>query len=152
MATFSSITRQHILRAIAECDERGAENFLSVYGLTAFPRETFTYEGTTYDSRAIIGVAHRFATGHIATAEEFKDTSTAAHFLKKAGFAPTAPGGRIAAPRHSNDSRPAKPARSLGSGERTRTVRARGATERPAAVCPSCFTQLPATGACDDCD
>ncbi|WP_454043869.1 hypothetical protein [Cellulosimicrobium sp. Marseille-Q8652] len=87
MATFSAVTRQHILSAIAECDDRGTENFLGVYGFTPSVRETLDHEGRTYDSKAILGVAHKHATGRTATAEELDGSRIdATTILRKHGF------------------------------------------------------------------
>ena len=45
MATFSAVTGQHILAAIAECDERGSENFLGVYGFEPSAGRWLAHEG-----------------------------------------------------------------------------------------------------------
>ena len=37
MATFSSVSRQNVLQAIAEYDSRGDTGFLDVYGFEPFP-------------------------------------------------------------------------------------------------------------------
>ena len=61
MATFSAVNRQHILQAIAEYDERGGENFLGVYGFGPSLEYWLVHEGRQYDSKAILGVAHKYA-------------------------------------------------------------------------------------------
>lgn len=145
MATFSSVTRQHILQAIAEYDDRGAENFLGVYGFGPSRDYTLLHDGRTYDSKAILGVAHRYATGRAATSDEFHGgASGAAAILRKRGFDVTEPegtprAGRAAAPRKAAAPRaaaaPRKPA----------------VPESEAPICPTCFMTLPATGVCDSC-
>lgn len=133
VATFSAVTRQHILTAIAEYDDRGAANFLGVYGFVSTARERLVYEGRDYDARAILGVAHKHATGRVAMAEELAaGRMNAATILRKRGFEVAgAPPGSVPLPR--------KPVRSMGPAE------------TPPAVCPTCFMVLPATGVCDSC-
>ena len=81
MATFSGVTRQHILQAIAECDTRGRDDFLGVYGFTANGDYTIVHNGTSYDLPAILGVAHRYATGRLAPAHEISASLNAATTL-----------------------------------------------------------------------
>lgn len=154
MATFSSVTRQHVLQAIQEYDDRGQEAFLGVYGFTPARELPLVHEERLYDSRAILGVAHRYATGRVATAEEFRDgMDAAADLLRRRGFEVVGP-----AP----DPAPERPARRAASTARApRTTAPRTAApkaprrpvveERPAPVCPTCFMTLPATGICDSC-
>lgn len=149
MATFSAVTRQHVLQAIAEYDDRGAEAFLGVYGYERTPLDSFEHEGRSYDSRAVLGVAHRYATGRIASPAETQGARLdPALILRKHGFevagspAPVArrtPAARAAAPRKA-----AAPARTPATRRATED-------ERPAPVCPTCFMTLPATGLCDTC-
>lgn len=142
MATFSSVTRQHILQAIAEHDDRGAENFLGVYGFVPSGEGPLVHEGRSYDATAILGVAHRYATGRAATAEEFGGGRLgAADILRKRGFDVAGPGGATkgAAPRRAAAPRKAAAPR--------RPV----VPEREVALCPTCFMTLPATGVCDSC-
>ena len=49
MATFSSVSRQNVLQAIAEYDSRGDTGFLDVYGFEPFPatRSSTTAAPTT---------------------------------------------------------------------------------------------------------
>ena len=71
MATFTSVTRQNILQAIAEYDSRGADDFLGVYGYVASVGYELVHEGRSYDPKAILGVAHRYATGFLVPSHEF---------------------------------------------------------------------------------
>ncbi|WP_188037743.1 hypothetical protein, partial [Actinotalea sp. JY-7885] len=97
MATFSSVTRQHVLQALAEHDSRGADEFLATYGFTPDPVHRLTHEGSTYDAPAVLGVAHRYATGRLATPDDFRSgMDTALAILRRRGFevsgpAPVAP-------------------------------------------------------------
>ncbi len=142
MATFSSPTEQHLLDTLAEHDELGAEEFLAAHGFTPSPDAQITHEGRRYDARAILAVAHRHATGRLATPEEFRSSlDQALAILRRRGFDVTGP---------TTATRRAPAARA------TRTPSAPAARkpaveERPAAVCPTCFMVLPATGVCDDC-
>jgi len=147
VATFSSVTRAHLLQAIEEWDDRGRDAFLGVYGFAATPGETLTHEGRTYDSKAILGVAHRYAAGRVATMEEFKDPAVTAGLLRKRGFEVTAPGGATATRPKATTTR-APRARAAATARPARRV---AEEERPAVICPTCFTQLPATGICDTC-
>ena len=92
MATFSSVSRQNVLQAIAEYDSRGDTGFLDVYGFEPFPGYALVHDGRSYDLRAVVGVAHRFATGRLATAEEFGSSRDGAiAILRKRGFDVTEP-------------------------------------------------------------
>lgn len=148
MATFSAVTRQHILSAIAECDDRGTENFLGVYGFTPSVRETLDHEGRTYDSKAILGVAHKHATGRTATAEELDGSRIdATTILRKHGFEAYGPVAPTPPPVQR-----ARRATSAAPRARTTSAPRRAAEpERPAPICPTCFMTLPATGVCDSC-
>jgi len=145
VATFSSVTRQHLLQAIEEYDDRGADAFVGVYGFTRTPGHTFVHEDRAYDSKAVLGVAHKFATGSPARAEDLVDAKCDdGAILRKHGFdviapavaATPAPAARKAAPRRKAASAP---------------VRKPAAPEPVVAICPTCYTVLPATGICDEC-
>ncbi|NNH05703.1 hypothetical protein [Cellulomonas fimi] len=151
MATFSAVTRQHVLQAIAEHDSRGPDDFLGVYGFTP-STSTFEHEGRTYDAPAVVGVAHRYATGRLATADEVTTgTDAILALLVRRGFdvpqlaaAPAAaPAARTRAPRA------AKPATARPAA--ARRTPAPAVPERVAPVCPTCSMTLPATGVCDYC-
>lgn len=158
MATFSAVTRQHILQAIAEYDERGGDGFLGVYGFDATPDLQLVHEGRSYHSTAILGVAHRFATGRVATSDEFHgDMAAAAAMLQRRGFevAGTAVAVAAATPapaRRAAAGRTTSPRTSTPRTTAPRTPSTRRSTEeRPPVICPTCFTVLPATGICDTC-
>ncbi len=138
MATFSAVTRQHILQAIEEYDARGGEAFLGVYGFDPSRGYALVHDGRDYDSKAIVGVAHRYATGRVATSEEFHGGAHgAADVLRKRGFVVTEPQGPRRDDRTTTARRPAP--------------RRNAVPERPEPVCPSCFMTLPGTGVCDSC-
>ena len=153
MATFSSVTGQHVLQAIEEYDSRGADDFLAVYGFTPQPMWTIRHDGRTYDLAAIVGVAHRYATGRMATSDDLDGSlPSAAAILRKRGFDVTDPSGvtssapapavrAAAAPRARRTSTSAAPAKPRRASE----------PERVAPVCPTCSMTLPGTGQCDYC-
>ncbi|WP_136517928.1 hypothetical protein [Cellulomonas telluris] len=148
MATFSSVTRQHILQAMVEHDARGGDAFLALYNFEPLPAYVLVHEGRTYDARAVLGVAHRVATGRMATADDFHGMDGAVSLLRRRGFEVSAPTAAVPSPaRAVRASTPRAP--------RTTTPRASTRTptreERPLAICPTCFQALPATGVCDNC-
>ena len=146
VATFSSVTRQHVLQAIGEYDARGGEEFLDVYGFTPTHGHTLVHEGRTYDSKAVLGVAHRFATGRLATSEDFHGgMAGAVAILRKRGFEVSEP---VTAQRPAVVRTPRTPR----AQRATRSPALRTAPrEESARICPTCSMVLPATGVCDTC-
>ena len=141
VATFSSVSRQHVLQAIAEYDERGGSEFLDLYGFTPAAGYPLVHEGRSYDSRAVLGVAHRYATGRLATTEEFHGgMQSAVAILRKRGFEVTEPASAVRAV-------PVRAPRAT----RTPVVRAAPTREAAPVICPTCLMTLPATGICDEC-
>ncbi|MCL3859647.1 hypothetical protein [Actinotalea sp. K2] len=142
------MTRQHVLQAIAEHDTRGGEQFMEVYGFEPSPAWTLLHEGREYDARAVLGVAHRFATGRLATPDEFSgDMPGAVAILRKRGFEVTEP----ASPVRATPPRAPRSPRTTAVRTRTPAARAVAARDNPPAICPTCSMTLPATGVCDDC-
>ncbi len=157
MATLSSVKSQHVVQALAEYDERGDEQFLELYGFEPAPAFAILHEGRRYDAQAVLGVAHRFATGRLATPDEVANEMPGAlGILRRRGFEVTEPtsgpvvqkAARAAraprAPRASRSTAPRTPARSD-------SARAELAREERMTICPTCFTALPGTGVCDTC-
>ncbi|MGX9117879.1 HNH endonuclease [Mesorhizobium sp. BHbsci] len=58
---FEDIDRNAVLRAIEEYDQLGRPNFLKHYGFGKARSYVLEHEGKPYDSKAIVGVAHRYA-------------------------------------------------------------------------------------------
>lgn len=52
---------QFVLSAIEECDRVGREAFLAKYGFGAARAYWLVHNGESYDSKAILGVAHKYA-------------------------------------------------------------------------------------------
>ena len=152
MATFSAVTRQHILQAIAEYDSRGRDDFLGVYGYDPSVGYTLTFDGREYDPAAVLGVAHRYATGRLAPAHEFSDGLIGATaILRKRGFDVTEPPSAVRpAPAAPTRRAPARRT-AAAAGTSTRTTTRATAPERAVAMCPTCSMALPATGVCDYC-
>ncbi|ANS29386.1 hypothetical protein R1CP_23590 [Rhodococcus opacus] len=72
---------------MAEYDEIGAEAFLDRYGFAPSRLYRVTHEGREYDSKAIAGVAHGYATGQNLTASEFSGgQQTVVPTLEALGF------------------------------------------------------------------
>ena len=87
MATFSSVSRHHVIQAIEEYDQRGGEAFCAVYGFTPQPQWLLHHDGRSYDLPAVVGVAHRFATGRLATSDDIAGSlPLAAGIMRKRGF------------------------------------------------------------------
>ncbi|MBE1457655.1 5-methylcytosine-specific restriction protein A [Nocardiopsis terrae] len=67
----SDITRTAVLQAIQECDTLGRTDFLQRYGFKEARSYLLEYEGRTYDSKAVVGVAHKFVSGRALESSEF---------------------------------------------------------------------------------
>jgi hypothetical protein len=59
----SDIRESNVLQAIAEFDRVGQAEFLRKYDFGESSEYRLVYKGRFYDSKAIAGVAHGFATG-----------------------------------------------------------------------------------------
>ena len=59
--SLKNLTRQSVLKAIREFDRIGRENFLSIYGFGSAKEYWLIHDGRKYDSKAIMGVAHKYA-------------------------------------------------------------------------------------------
>lgn len=157
MATFSSVTRQHILQAIEEYDTRGADQFLEVYGFTHTAGYAIVHETRDYDVKAVLGVAHRVATGRLATPDDFHGIEDAIALLRRRGFDVTEPTRTVLDPvsTRRTSTRTATPKTSTPRAPKaataTRSTRRVAESDRPVKVCPTCQTALPATGVCDFC-
>jgi hypothetical protein len=83
------IQRSAILSAIAEFDVLGREEFLKRYGFGKARNYFLVHDGKYYDSKAIVGVAHRyqFPQAGILTSDDFSggDATVKTH-LEKLGF------------------------------------------------------------------
>jgi hypothetical protein len=141
---FNLVTRIHVLSAIREYDQLGADEFLSKYEFVPARDYVLRERGKTYDSKAILGVAHRYATGTPARSEEFSGgLDGAVKWLTDLEFTVVSldPEGKPTARKKASTPRATKP-----------KPPARPTKPEPViALCPTCYTQLPATGICDYC-
>lgn len=81
------ITRESVLKAVAEHDELGRETFLETYRFGKAHAYVLVYEGREYDSKAIAGVAHKWTQGRALTADEFSGgKAQAVSWLEHLGF------------------------------------------------------------------
>lgn len=102
MATLDAIRREHVVKAIEEYDHLGSEEFLSRYGFRTARDYVLTYDGRTYDSKAIVGVAHGYATGQSLAYDELRGGKDgAAKVLWDLGFEVTE-STRPVRPRYTN--------------------------------------------------
>ena len=86
--TLADVTRDSVLKAIGECDELGQEQFLAKHGFAPARLYKIQYEEREYDSKAIVGVAHGYATGKILGAAHFSGgQATVVRTLEALGFA-----------------------------------------------------------------
>ncbi len=87
MPSWNAVHSEHVLSAMGECDELGDDEFLSRHGFTRAKSYVLWHKGRAYDSKAILGVAHGYATGTVAAADEFTgDNDEAAKKLTHLGF------------------------------------------------------------------
>jgi hypothetical protein len=92
VGTFDAVTREHVLLALNEYDETGAEEFLRRYGFKRSRGYVLVHRGRDYDSKAVLGAACRFATGAAAHWSDFSGGKDgAAKVLLSLGFEVTSP-------------------------------------------------------------
>lgn len=84
---FRDVTASDVLATLAEFDLLGRQEFLSRYGYGQASRYFVVREGCRYDSKAVVGVAHRVSNGRVLAAEEFSGGEhTAVRHLRWLGF------------------------------------------------------------------
>lgn len=87
MPELRKITATHVEQALAEHDRVGREAFLEQYGFRPSRTYVLRHAGREYDSKAVVGVAHRYATGRAARSAEFNGGLTGAvRVLTELGF------------------------------------------------------------------
>jgi len=87
MPPFQAVRPEHVLLALEEYDRIGADEFLDRYGFDADGANELVHSSSTYDSMAVLGVAHLRATGELAPREDFAGGSaSAAQVLRTLGF------------------------------------------------------------------
>jgi 5-methylcytosine-specific restriction protein A len=88
LVTLASITRDSVLAAMAEYDELGQEAFLDKYGFHPARSYLLVHDDRSYDSKAIVGVAHGHLPGRQPlTPGEFSGReATVGRLLRRFGF------------------------------------------------------------------
>jgi hypothetical protein len=92
MPDFELIRREHVLKAISEHDELGADAFLDTYGVPATQEYAFLHDGRRLDARAMIAVAHYYAAGRVLDSDSMADAKEGARVLQVLGFDVEGPG------------------------------------------------------------
>lgn len=86
-ASWTRVTRADVIRAITEYDRLGQDQFLAEHGFGRATAYLLIHDGRSYDSKAIAGVAYKFATGLPLGAHEFSGgIYGAARVLRRLGF------------------------------------------------------------------
>ena len=84
--TLKDLTRRAVLDAIAEYDRVGREQFLAERGFGQ-GEYLLTHDGRRYDSKAVAGVAHQYATGTPLRAQDFSGGAASVKpALERLGF------------------------------------------------------------------
>jgi hypothetical protein len=87
VAFWDVVKGEHVLRAIAEYDRLGQDAFLDQNGFGRARKYALWHNGRPYDSKAILGVAYRYATGVPLGAHDFNGGMYgAAAVLRSIGF------------------------------------------------------------------
>lgn len=87
--SLSEITREAVLQALQECDSLGRDRFLEHYGFRRAKSYYLSFEGRLYDSKAIIGVAHKYQfplQGALRPSQFTGGRHTAKAILERLGF------------------------------------------------------------------
>jgi predicted restriction endonuclease len=69
--SLTDVDREAVLAAMAEYDKLGRDRFLEIYGFGRARRYVVLHDGREYESKALMGAAHRHATGQALRASEF---------------------------------------------------------------------------------
>jgi 5-methylcytosine-specific restriction enzyme A len=84
---YTDVTADDVRTTLKEFDALGGTAFLKKYGYGSATRYYLLHEGRRYDSKAILGVAHRVSNGRALTYDEFSGgEKTAVAHLRKLGF------------------------------------------------------------------
>lgn len=102
--SLQNLSHESVLQAIAEFDTIGREAFLTKYGFSRARGYFLIHEGRRYDSKAIAGAAHAYATGRLLTRNEFSGgEATVRKAMERLGFQVEAPGTRLGVPLFRDD-------------------------------------------------
>jgi hypothetical protein len=87
MAFWDVVAEHHVRQAVAEYDRLGQDEFLAHYGFGRATAYLLIVDGKAYDSKAILGVAYRLATGKPMGPHDFSGgVQGAAGVLRRLGF------------------------------------------------------------------
>lgn len=87
MAFWDAVDQYHVRQAVAEYDRLGQDEFLAHYGFGRARAYLLIVDGKGYDSKAILGVAFRLATGRPLGPADFSGGAQgAAAVLRSLGF------------------------------------------------------------------
>jgi predicted HAD superfamily Cof-like phosphohydrolase len=87
MAFWDVVAEHHVRQAVAEYDRLGQDEFLAHYGFGRATAYLLIVDGKAYDSKAILGVAYRLATGKPMGPHDFSGgVHGAAGVLRRLGF------------------------------------------------------------------
>jgi hypothetical protein len=87
VVAWDPVTRDNVLRAIQEYDRTGPDQFFAQHGFGPAQRYLLVYNDRRYPSKAVLGVAYEFATGHRLGSDDFEGgKSGAAAVLRRLGF------------------------------------------------------------------
>jgi hypothetical protein len=87
MSYWDAVQPRHVRQAAAEYDELGQDEFLARNGFGRARAYLLIIDGKAYDSKAILGVAYRHATGQPLGPEDFSGGAAgAARILRTLGF------------------------------------------------------------------
>ena len=88
LMSLTDIRREHVLQAIEKCNEYGRDEFLKKYGFQKSISTWLIHNGRSYDSKAIIGVAHGYARPDLGplTPSDFSGGEPVKTMLEKLGF------------------------------------------------------------------
>lgn len=93
----NEISEDDVRRAAALHDELGREDFLRRYGFGSARNYELVIDGRTYPSKAIVGVAHEYATGVALSKDEFSGgRQQTVPTLERLGFEVVASRGALA--------------------------------------------------------
>ncbi|MFD5031422.1 hypothetical protein ACFWM0_13550 [Streptomyces sp. NPDC058405] len=83
----ADVTRDDVLRTLAEYDDLGGEAFLAKYRFKPARSYVLLHDGRRYDSKAIVGVAHRHVNGQALGSGDFSGgAATVVPVLTRLGF------------------------------------------------------------------
>ncbi len=87
MTSWTRVARADVIRAIEEYDRLGQDRFLAEHGFGRATAYLLIYSGRSYDSKAILGVAYKLATGVRLSSHDFSGGMYgAAKVLRNLGF------------------------------------------------------------------